>query len=136
MSYNLYYAFINLIFFLQFCQQEIKHSKRNDGGKNRNGFWQEARSCLTRFWIHFWWWLLLDTERAVPIKRKYCVVYSLIRHNQHLFLTIWQYLKYEWWPEWFFYLAWVWDRAQHRYGIELKGIFEKPTDLYKNHNDY
>ena len=24
----------------------------------------------------------------------------LIRHNQHLFLTIWQYLAYEWWPEW------------------------------------
>ena len=32
-------------------------------------------------------------------KIKYCLAYSLIRHSQHLFLTIWQYLQYEWWPK-------------------------------------
>ena len=31
--------------------------------------------------------MLLDTDRAFPIKQKYCWAYSPIRHNQHLFLT-------------------------------------------------
>ena len=31
----------------------------------------------------------------------YVCCYDLLkRHNQHLFLTIWWYVQYEWWPEW------------------------------------
>ena len=63
-------------------------SKTNDGGKSRNVFWQEAPPCFTGFSIRLWWWLLLDTERAFPIKQNDCLAYSLVRHNQHLFLTI------------------------------------------------
>ena len=33
-------------------------------------------------------------------------------------------------------MASVWHRAQHRYGIELKGILKNPTDFYKNHHGY
>ena len=39
-------------------------------------------------------------HRVFPIRQKKCLAYSLIRYNQHLFLTIWQYLQYEWWSEW------------------------------------
>ena len=58
------------------------------------------RRCLAGFWTCLWWWLLLNTEKAFPMKQKFCLVWSLKRHSQHLFLTIWQYLSNERWPEW------------------------------------
>ena len=41
---------------------------------------------LTRFLMRLWWWLLLATERAFPIKQRlFCV---LAKKTQHLFLTM------------------------------------------------
>ena len=44
------------------------------------------------FSIRLWWWLLVDMERALLIKQKFCLTYLL--------KTIWQYQQYKLWLEW------------------------------------
>ena len=46
--------------------------------------------CLTGFKMRLWWWLLLDTERAFPIKQKLCLEYLLKWRN--IYSWQWKYL--------------------------------------------